>query len=114
MKKIQFKSLSWTEAGLLRASLRRQLIAQHPDIKDMGGQVLISEAWKLNEERTEKEAVTPRFVIIPCFAVIPCFVVILSTFVPLSVNSAKDLPCHRCIRRNAKISSNNISTNVSM
>ena len=53
MKKIQFKSLSWTEAGLLRASLRRQLIAQHPDIKDMGGQVLISEAWKLDEERTK-------------------------------------------------------------
>ena len=37
MKKMQFKSLSWTEAGLLRASLRRQLIAQHPDIKEMGG-----------------------------------------------------------------------------
>ena len=36
MKKIQFKSLSWTEAGLLRASLRRQLIAQHPDIREMG------------------------------------------------------------------------------
>jgi len=40
MKKIQFKSLSWTEAGLLRASLRRQLIAQHPDIREMGGQML--------------------------------------------------------------------------
>jgi hypothetical protein len=53
MKKIQFKSLSWTEAGLLWASLRRQLIAQHPDIKEMGGQVLISEAWKLDGERTK-------------------------------------------------------------
>ena len=53
MKKIQFKSLSWTEAGLLRASLRRQLIAQHPDIREMGGQVLISEAWKMDEERTK-------------------------------------------------------------
>ena len=53
MKKIRFDTMTWTRAGLLKSSLSRQLIEQHADIKEMGGQIIIKEAWQLTEGRTK-------------------------------------------------------------
>jgi hypothetical protein len=53
MKKISFNTMTWTEAGLLKSSLSRKLIEQHADIKEMGGQIIIKEAWQLREGRTK-------------------------------------------------------------
>lgn len=53
MKKIRFDTMSWTGAGLLKSSLSRQLTTQHADIKEMGGQIIIKEAWRLAEGRTK-------------------------------------------------------------
>jgi len=53
MKKIRFDTMTWTGAGLLKSSLSRQLIEQHADIKEMGGQIIIKEAWQLTKGRTK-------------------------------------------------------------
>lgn len=53
MKKIRFDTMTWTGAGLLKSSLSRQLIKQHADIKEMGGQIIIKEAWQLTKGRTK-------------------------------------------------------------
>jgi hypothetical protein len=47
MKKIRFKSMSLINADVLRASLRGELLAQYEEIKEMGGYVIINEAWLL-------------------------------------------------------------------
>lgn len=36
---------------MLKSSLSRELIEQHADIKEMGGQIIIKEAWQLKEGR---------------------------------------------------------------
>lgn len=51
MKKISFKSLSLIDADVLRASLREKLLAQDAEIREMGGHVVIKEAWRLAEGR---------------------------------------------------------------
>ena len=53
MKKIRFDTMTWTAAGLLKSSLSRELTGQHADIKEMGGQIIIKEAWQLEKGRTK-------------------------------------------------------------